>query len=405
MTNLTNTNNKLIIVASAIRTVAGDEPFLNYAAIATNLNHAAPSDSFDQPNKKEIYEPIFVNTIKDLDLIESQERLHFHLEEALIELLEIYEGLLSEKRLLIYILVPATTTPRGASFDYNYIHDELKYIKDHFPQVSVKLIPLDKANAIEVLQNLAEKLFNNEIDYVIYGGADSLIDPATVGQNAMMRTLHTTESADGLVLSEGAGFILLCSQKMLSSEKSNGNKLDQLGIIGGIATEYNKSSQNHEDLENSINAVLTQSSLEIGQVDQIYHSFGASSDSQLEWYKLSKKLWPVELSERQRSALMLGEINSDDINKLSTSKIAKQSSIHISLGEVGAASFPLSIIMACGGFENDQCFCDFKFSKDDHSLVCDSSADKARGAILVSAPNSNISRLQINLSELESEEI
>ncbi len=404
MTNLANIKDKLIIVASTVRTVAGDEPFFNYAAVATNLNYAVPSETFEQPNKKEIYEPIFVNTIRDIDLIESQERLHFLLEDALIELLETYEELLSEKRVLIYILVPATTTPRGASFSYDYLHNELKYINEYFEKAIIKLVPLDKADAIEVLQHLAEKLSDNEADYVIYGGADSLIDPATVGQNAMMRKLHTTESADGLVLSEGAGFILLCSQNTCSTEINNGTTLDQLGVINAISTSYNKSTRNHENLEKSINVVLSQSNLEIDKIDHIYHSFGADSASQLEWYQLSKKLWPVELSEQQRSALMLGEINSDDINNLSASKIAKQTSIHISLGEVGAASFPLSIIMACGGFENDQCFYDFKFTKSKHVLVCDSSVNNARGAILISASDNNISRLQINISELESEE-
>jgi 3-oxoacyl-[acyl-carrier-protein] synthase-1 len=72
-------------------------------------------------------------------------------------------------------------------------------------------LPRGRAVAVMALREAANRLIQGEVDWVLVGGVDTLVDQYVLGALDMEGRIRNDINNDGFSPSEGAGFLLLCS--------------------------------------------------------------------------------------------------------------------------------------------------------------------------------------------------
>lgn len=185
------------------------------------------------------------------------------------------------------------------------------------------------------LAAICSKLTTNEFDAVIFGGIDSLINPQTIKKLDDQKRLRTKFCSYGIVPGEAAGYIVLDTQK---SDKN-------LGSITAIS--YAESLTN---LHDAIQQVLNETATDPTNIDSVILSLGAEPNDAITWYQTTQETWSNQ--------------------KL---PIPNEITTYQSLGEIGAATVPISIILGCKIADNCK-----------KILVCETNDNQKAGAILIS---------------------
>lgn len=400
-------NSDIVITGYSILTVAGEQAYLNYASLMTNANYSKPSPIYEQQTAFGDYKPVLVSEIESYSQYRDVNRVYQLLEDTLMQLLYEHEPLLSVKRLLIAVSIPATTTERGGFIDTDEWSDMLKSRSAIFQNATIKLIPSDQAAPIELLESITELLTEDEYDSAVYGAADSLLDKITFAEYALNKRLRTSESADGIVLGEAAGFMILQTEDRYLAVMQKYDGAWPYSIAGTVAEIHCYSGGEVKDIEavnsglfESIEQVLSKTGKKIDDIGFLYRSLGSEYSSQLQWHKVSQNLWQTKLSEQQRTAIMLGEI---EISDNDIQRTTLDFPIYMAVGEIGVASLVSKIIIACAGFEYVQMFSAFDNSAKKPALICDSTDSVRSGAMLLDTHKTDIKRILINPTELAKE--
>jgi len=378
--------NEILISACTIKTVAGDECFLPFSAVSTKMGYSKPSEVYEQTDKKGQAKPVLVSSMADVVDYHDLDRIYYLLESSLEEICQDNSARINGKRVIVCCMLPSTDTTRGEYIDPEDWEEALRDSSYVLRKATFRFFPVNKMSPTTVLGNISDALQEDKAEFVLFGAADSLIDSVTFTDLASKRKLQTVSSPDGKVLSEGASWLLF-----ENAEKAE-ESADALGFLSGMATEKIKSNDGCSAFESSISKSLASSGIELDEIKNIYINMGAEYKSQLEWYQVVKKLWPSNINEQQRMAIMLGEI---DGSELGAKNKSIEFPIHIALGECGAACFLMQLSVCLEGFKYEQAYESFGFSKSDYSLVCDSSNETRRGAVVLSAPRKKLERKQL----------
>ncbi len=379
-----------VIIGHALKTSVGDQSFLTYGALIGNMGKSLPSPVYEQKEKTGAYKPVLVNQIDAMSEYVDTDRIYSLLEESLNEMIAKYVDLISGSRILICVLTPSTASLRGEFCDVDDWSEQLKAKNEFIAGCSLKLFPSNEANALTTLERMKQVLADEKVDYIIYGGVDSLLDQGTSMELALQRKLQTVESPDGIVLGEAAGFILLKNSDKLSDNEQI------LASMMTCAVRADLKGEASQDLLQCINSVLQSESLTIDGVSSIYHTLGESYSSRLEWHRLAQQLWATEITEQQRIEIMLDESESAKFEKV---RKTKEFPFYLTFGNIGAADIFIKVINACEAFQYAQAFSPHLENDEEHVVVCDTSLNDSRGALLLQKPQDIVTRVEININE------
>ena len=139
--------------------------------------------------------------------------------------------------------------------------------------------------------------------------------------------------------------------------------------------------ENTEGLSSAINLALTQASLKATDIQGVVHNLGAETVQSFEWYKTTQQIWPIKISEQQRLAIQMREIEQPDIPD---DPIPKSLLTYLNMGEIGTATLPMQVAITLAWIEYDAHQARWGFPLRNNLLVCDTPEAPERGALIIS---------------------
>jgi 3-oxoacyl-[acyl-carrier-protein] synthase-1 len=114
------------------------------------------------------------------------------------------------------------------------VHQSERAIRDFYPLSSIRSIARGHASGLMALQEGLSEIEDGKTDFCLVGGVDSYLEPEILEWLEESDQLHSPENAWGFVPGEGAGFVLLASQKVVGR-----HGLEVLGhpLVAATATE------------------------------------------------------------------------------------------------------------------------------------------------------------------------
>ena len=258
------------------------------------------------------------------------------------------------------------------------------YLIDGMPRIesaTFRIQPNNANSGTSALRAAIAELNEGKWQAVIFGGSDSLLSMETCLALNEQNRLNTTSTGTGLVPGEGAAFVVL--QTKDAAATSTTPALAYLSGLG-VAAEPNARDADlkaTEGLSTAINQAITQAGITATDIQGIVHNLGAETVHAIEWYQTTKKIWPRRVSEQQRMAAQLGEIEQAD---MPDDPIPKTVLPYKTMGEVGAAALPMQLAAALAWIEYDAHQSRWGFPVRQHLLVCDTPAAAERGALVIS---------------------
>jgi hypothetical protein len=126
----------------------------------------------------------------------------------------------------------------------------------------------------------------------------------------------------------------------------------------------------------AINAVLASCGISKERLSSLVLALGTEQTDRIEWYQTENTLWPYQASEQEMTALRLGEVDTIDAEPPA---IPEKLELNLTVGDIGIASLPVSIILAVARF-------DFPHPVCKRVMVLESGEMPFRGAIYVKHP-------------------
>ena len=352
----------LDIIANSVRTAAGPDTVVLFAATAAYLLGAEQADAFTVKNSDRGEEQAFIANV-DEDYHEPLlNRLSRFLSETLDDL---SPYILPKDRILIAVITPPKLSARMQAYAQFKLADYLKQNLALRFDADLEVMPVSEG-ASRYLATLSKRLYAKQYTGIILCGVDSLINIQTMNELHQDQRLLTTNAPDGFILGEAVAALLLRLPE-----------IDQVRI--GRIRNIQHSIESHGENEYPLalralfNDMMQEADVVADKLDVVIYPMGSIREGQLEWHLINSTLWPMRASEQQRVAMMLGEI---EVAKAERPKEPEMLYTSASLGHVGAASLPVNLAMACARYE-------FEYPKVKRIVVCESSEDLHRGVVLL----------------------
>jgi 3-oxoacyl-[acyl-carrier-protein] synthase-1 len=259
-------------------------------------------------------------------------------------------------RLLVLTLLPASSAerPNAGNLDRNDLAGHLRETHPTLALAEIRFVETDNGATFQLAQ-CSEELHQGQWDAVLFGGVDSLIDRETIQLLAVRGICCTDRYPEGTLPGEGAAYLLL--------EKPDGTTPARAVIAGlGHALEPNHRQGHNRPmtaLAASIEQALGQAKCTPSQVETLVLPMGNDVLSALEWHQVNCKFWAKP-----------GEDSDFEMEELTP---------HFSIGDTGAATLPLALVIGCARFE-------FNFPSADRILVCEVGHGAPRGAVFLKKP-------------------
>jgi len=361
------------ITGYGLNSSAGNQDFALIGAVNAQLSNTRPHSSYTkpiQPNNE--IAPVLVRPASKNTVTEPTE-LYIQFGQlgipALRQAINYVDESVDPTRIMVITLLPSLETSRGTELDSISLKE---FILEEFPDVeSAKFLFLQEFDsALQVLQNAIQKLKQGDIDVIVFGGIDSLINDVTWLELVTSGRVMALGESSGLILGEAAAYIVIENNEEAKIKISsidvnpepNSKKADRLKMSG---------------LQKSIQNVVKAEQISADLLQTIILTFGAEIVDELEWYQTKRQVWPRKLPEQQRIAMQLGEIESP---KLENCSYPDEVRTHYSLGEVGAASIPIALVLSYARTS-------FNFPKFQNILLCETSDQPWRAAVFLQSMN------------------
>jgi hypothetical protein len=275
---------------------------------------------------------------------------------------------------------------RARSIDFSALHQTLCDCLPGLPPDNLKLIPRQQGATAELIR-LQQRLAAGEANQAILCGADSLVNGLTYRTLANHGILATENHLDGIVPGEGAAAVLL---QLQSPEPDR--RQPSLARINGLASlEEPHVGQASEHPMRGAAQALSQATadnpslLQTADTVILGHARGAEDD--LEWHQLTRQLWPQKLDERQRVAMMLGEVDAPVPQEQASRRRLR---LAVTTGEIGAAALPMQLALACEQFRHQAHMARFGFPGPRPLLVLENGDYPLRGGLCLQPPGTEI---------------
>ncbi|MFV1984798.1 MAG: hypothetical protein ACC657_14730 [Thiohalomonadales bacterium] len=366
-------NNQLAITAVGLKSVTGNRDFALFGAIATMLN-ASKQDPFIEVPSDDGVEPALVASIAAFENVNSIERMLIFLQDAILDATDyLLEHQLENKKHLVFIVLPASAFERSKLIETKewrkYIQDKLESFTDlHFHFINAD------SNVIKHLTAACKKLVDEEIDSIIFAGSDTLVDVSTINELIQKRKMCTNTQPNGVIPGEAAACVII--------QTIDPKKQPHCAIVKGLVTEEepNSTKPDKKELTGLSQAIQNAAQLagqQTESIECIVRNGIHEQHYELEWYQTTQRLWPNKLPEQLRVAYQLGELDEPPI--LKDRKLPEELIPNITLGEIGAASVPLGLILACARF-------DFTYPSVKNCIICEINEFLFRGVIWLENP-------------------
>ena len=369
--------NNIAIVGMGLNCVAGREPVALFGAVGAHLGFTRPDPVLEAPSLTgDGVECIMTCAMPELDDEDPNDRMLTCMLPALSDVIESAQ-LYTESRenILVYLVVPGAESARGQCLQiedwYAILSDTLEELGD----VEIRIKGTSQSVS-EHLMFVTEGLQDDMWDTVIFGAVDSLVDELTCLELGKQQRIQTVDTNDGVIPGEAAGFIAL-------ERKDKIRKIADLPFawLKGISVEEEPNAaladqRRLKGLSSAIKAVLRVCDIGEEKIAALTLAMGTEQQAMLEWYQTENTLWPYVASEQERLALQMGEVDTIDP---SPPVIPEILNLHLSLGDIGVASMPVAMILACARFDFDYPICKRHF-------VLEAGDSPVRGVIYLKHP-------------------
>lgn len=375
LTNQNNNSTQLAITAYGLETVAGNQDFALFGAIAARLCSASEDSKHPVPSPSgEGFDSALTAPIPALTDLEPDDRMLICLTSAIGNAAQhLLDTNLEQKRHLVLIVLPADETKRSQFIDTKLWQESIKNELDSFSDLHFAFLKSD-ANVVKHIQSVCAKLSDNKLESILFAGSDSLLDQLTLDDLIENRRLCSAALSDGVVPGEAAACVIIQSVDVSSkhnraiikglshADEPNSGKADQKLLVG---------------LGKAIKGAATMAGQHTDTIDCVVRHGVTERRTALEWLQTTNAIWPNKLPEQLRVAYQVGEL--DEPPKLKPRKMPEELDVSLSIGEVGAASIPLGLVLACARF-------DFNFPSVKNCLVFEANDYPFRGVIMLENP-------------------
>ncbi len=380
-----NTNNpskalaldNIAITGMGLNCVTGNEPIALFGAVGTHLGYTQPDPVLEAPALDgDGVESVMTCAMIDIDDEGPHDRFMSCMIPAMVDAIDtakLFEH--PRENVLFYLVLPSSDTPRGECLQMDEMHTFLQNELAELGDVELRIKASNEC-VTEHLLFVSEALQDDQWETVIFGAVDSLLDELTCMQLGKELRIQTTETADGVIPGEAAGFLVL-------------EKLDRIRNVGELPIAWLKGMSVQPEpnsgegdlkrlngLSQAVRSVLSTCGIVKEKINSLVLPLGTEQADMIEWHQIETTLWPNKASEAEMTALQLGEV--DMIDPLPPA-IPEKLNVSLSLGDIGIASLPVGIILAAARFEFNYPICK-------RILVLESGETLYRGAVYVKHP-------------------
>jgi hypothetical protein len=372
----------IAITGLGIACHAGDQPYELISSVLGQVSGVKLSRSHKVKSKRNnTYAMVRMAPVEEVADIRAQVRMNQLTTTALSNAeAELLANVTPEKLLIVVMVDPDLITHK------NEINPQLlqRHIVDEIPQLATAIFRIQLNNAgssSNALRAAVAELNEGTWHAVIFGGADSLISMEACQKLHQADRLYVAGKRAGIAPGEGAAFVVL-----QTNDSAKTNTTPALAYLRGLGVAPEPNARDSdleatEGLTSAINQAIAQAGIAATDIQGIVHNLGAETVQSLEWYQTTQQIWPRRISEQQRMAVQLGEIERAD---LPDDPIPQTILPYMTMGYLGAAALPMQLAMALAWIEYDARQARWGFPIRSHLLVCDTPDAPERGASVVS---------------------
>lgn len=361
---------------------AGDQPFALITSILGQINGVRLSNeySFKAADGSKEFLPRMAPAV-ELEDMYADRRMYTLTSTALMNAAAQISVNVKPESVLIVIMIDPELLNLTNGTDQQQFQSYLMDGIGRFAPATFRILFNTSASSSSALRTSLAELTEGKWQAVIFGGADSLISIEACQKLHRDNRLNVVGKREGIVPGEGAAFVVLQSK-----ESAANNTTPALGYLRGLGVAAEPHARDAdieatEGLTSAINQALAQASLSATDIQGIVHGLGAETVQALEWYKTTQQIWPRRVSEQQRMAVQMGEIERADTPDDPIPKIILP---YMTMGYVGAAALPIQLATALAWIEYDASQARWGFPIRNHILVCDTPDAPERGALVIS---------------------
>ena len=361
---------------------AGDQPFELISSILGQINGVRLSKAFK-------FKPADANEealprmapVVELGDMSDRYRMYKLSTIALSNVAEQLPADINVERVLIVITVDPELITRFSKVDTQHLQSFLVKLIPRIATATFRILPNISTSSSNALRTSLAELNEGKWQAIIFGGADSLISIYTCQDLHRDNRLNIVGKSDGIVPGEAAAFVVL-----QSTESATKNTTPALGYLRGLGVTAEPNARDADieatdGLSSAITQALAQAGIAATDIQGVVQCLGAETVQSFEWFQTTQKIWPRRVSEQQRMAVQLGEIEQADIPDDPIPKIVLP---YLTMGEVGAAALPIQLATALAWIEYDASQARWGFPIRNHLLVCDTPDAPERGAMIIS---------------------
>jgi 3-oxoacyl-[acyl-carrier-protein] synthase-1 len=361
---------------------AGDKPLSLICSILGQISGTELSDTFKVKSENGGgYANVRTAPVAEFAHQQTQQRMNTLTAIALTKAAAQLPANVPTESILIIIMVDPQLINPSNETDQQRLQS---YLIDGMPRIETatfRIQPNNVNSGTSALRTAVTELNEGKWQAIIFGGSDSLLSMETCLALNEQNRLNTTSTGTGLVPGEGAAFVVLQTKDAAAS-----NTTPALAYLSGLGVAAEPNARDAdlkatEGLSTAINQAITQAGIAATDIQGIVHNLGAETVHAIEWYQTTKKIWPRRVSEQQRVAAQLGEIEQAD---MPDDPIPQTVLPYKTMGEVGAAALPMQMATALAWIEYDAHQARWGFPVRQHLLVCDTPAAAERGALVIS---------------------
>lgn len=370
----------LAITGMGIACHAGDKTRSLISSILGQMSGAELSDTYAIRSNDGSDDRVRTAPVVELQNQQTQQRMITLTATALWNAAANLPANIQAESILIVIMVDPKLLSLSNGTDQHRLQSYLIDGMRRFKTAVFRYLPNNANSGTSALRTAIAELNEGKWQAVIFGGGDSLISMKTCLDLHEQNRLNTVSTSNGIVPGEAAAFVLLQSKD--AADTTNKALAYLCGV--GVAAEPNARDADiaaTEGLSTAINQAVAQAGIATTDIQGIIHNLGAETVHAIEWYQTTKKIWPRRVSEQQRIAAQLGEIDQAD---MPDDPIPKSVQPYNTMGEVGAAALPMQLATALAWIEFDEHQSRWGLPVRQHLLVCDTPGAAERGALVIS---------------------
>ncbi|MFV2061782.1 MAG: hypothetical protein ACC653_13940 [Gammaproteobacteria bacterium] len=373
-----NTDSQLAITAYGLKAVTGDQDFALFGAIATSLSAAAEDSGQEVPSPTgEGFDPALTAPMPLFEDFDPDARILLALAEVIIKAAQhLLEKHLEDKKHLILVVLPAEAFVRNQFIDTKEWQEIIQNELTEFNDLHFYFLKAD-GNVIKHVQGACAKLNENEIESIIFAGSDSLLDQLTINDLLDKNKLCSNTISDGVIPGEAAASVVI--------QKISPNSEQPRAILKALSNSPEPNcGKAHTSKMTGLSKVIQTVTQMAGKIpdniDCVIRNDTTDQQYAFEWHQTTQSIWPNKISEQERIAYQLGETTEPPTVK--PRKMPEELLTSSTLGDIGAASIPLSLVLGCARFN-------FDHPVVNNCLIFEANEFPFRGAILLENPQAN----------------